>query len=201
MTNKILIVCGATLLGFSSITAQASTIELVPVGSTNIVIGESVVFEIWADFEDVGGTIGGGLDIFYDANTLKFNNDFVFNPDFGADLSISRTGDDCSASLVQGCTSVNEVNGISPNNFNGMANALTLMGNLSFTGIFGGSTELTMHDNDAPAGVWFDNSTFSRVLPDYIGTTVEVSAVPVPPAAFLFGSGLLGLISLVRRKN
>lgn len=34
-----------------------------------------------------------------------------------------------------------------------------------------------------------------------IGTTQAVSAVPVPAAAWLFGSGLIGLISIARRKN
>ena len=45
-----------------------------------------------------------------------------------------------------------------------------------------------IYPNGAPsASVWFDN--------------VTVGAVPLPPALWLFGSGLLGLIGVARRKN
>lgn len=37
-------------------------------------------------------------------------------------------------------------------------------------------------------------------IPDYISATVSVSAVPVPPAVWLFGSGLLGLVGVARRR-
>lgn len=201
MTNKILKTCTAVaLFGIASVSAQAATIELQPVGSTSIKVGESVLFEIWADFSDVGGTIGGGLDIFYGNATLAYNNDFVFNAGFGADLSISRTGDDCSVSLVSGCGSADEVNGISPNSFGGFANSLSLMGTLSFTGLSEGLTLLTMADNELPAGGWYDNSNYDTAFPIYNNASVEVSAIPVPAAAWLFGSGLIGLIGFARRK-
>jgi len=35
----------------------------------------------------------------------------------------------------------------------------------------------------------------------FIGSTIAVNAVPVPPAVWLFGSGLLGLVGMARRKK
>lgn len=40
-----------------------------------------------------------------------------------------------------------------------------------------------------------------RVDPDYASLLVRTSAVPVPAAAWLFGSGLLGLVGVARRKK
>jgi hypothetical protein len=36
---------------------------------------------------------------------------------------------------------------------------------------------------------------------DNVSVTADVSAVPVPAAAWLFGSGLLGLVGVARRKS
>lgn len=74
------------------------------------------------------------------------------------------------------------------------------MGTLSFTGLSEGLTLLTMADNELPAGGWYDNSNYLAAYPIYKNESVEVSAIPVPAAAWLFGSGLIGLIGLARRK-
>jgi hypothetical protein len=43
---------------------------------------------------------------------------------------------------------------------------------------------------------WMVNPTSGTV--SYVG---QVSAVPVPAAVWLFGSGLVGLVSIARRRN
>lgn len=191
----------AAILGLASANAYASTISLLPVGSTTINLGESVSFEIWADFSDVGGAIGGGLDIFYDSTVLGNNGDFIFDPGFGNDSFISREGDDCTVTPgAVGCDiNDGEINAISPNNFNSFAAELSLMGTLSFTGNSAGSTLLTMTDNDIPAGNWFDDSNLIN-FPEYLGSSVTINAVPVPAAVWPFGSGLVGLVGVARRR-
>ena len=37
--------------------------------------------------------------------------------------------------------------------------------------------------------------------PNYVGATVTVGAVPVPAAVWLFGSGLIGLVGIARRRS
>ena len=54
-----------------------------------------------------------------------------------------------------------------------------------------------------PDGNWQDGD-FLDVLPadvTYVGASVTIGAVPVPPAVWLFGSGLLGLVGVARRRS
>ncbi len=53
----------------------------------------------------------------------------------------------------------------------------------------------------AGSGTWQDADGFSYAAVDYIGAQVNVSAVPVPAAVWLFGSGLIGLVGIARRKT
>jgi hypothetical protein len=46
-----------------------------------------------------------------------------------------------------------------------------------------------------------DAGCFSNVFIDNVSITADVSAVPVPAAVWLFGSGLLGLVGVARRKR
>jgi len=60
--------------------------------------------------------------------------------------------------------------------------------------------------NDPNYGVytihWYDGFSSQSPGSDYFGSyLVEVSAVPVPAAVWLFGSGLIGLVGFARRKK
>ena len=46
-----------------------------------------------------------------------------------------------------------------------------------------------------------DAGCFSNLAIDNVTVTADVSAVPVPAAVWLFGSGLLGLVGVARRKT
>lgn len=53
-------------------------------------------------------------------------------------------------------------------------------------------------------GSWYEGTTFDQWSNQSFGSGhygLEVSAVPVPAAAWLFGSGLIGLVSAARRRN
>lgn len=51
-----------------------------------------------------------------------------------------------------------------------------------------------------PAGTWNDGPSPNPNVKGYI-VEYEASAVPIPPAVWLFGSGLLGLIGISKRKK
>ena len=57
------------------------------------------------------------------------------------------------------------------------------------------STLITVGDSVLPGGGW------SPAIDLYEPGTVNISAVPVPAAVWLFGSGLLGLVGISRRKK
>ena len=139
MKNKIINTCiAATLLGLSSVSAQAASIWLEP-DSQIVSLGGVASLTLWADASDVGGFLAGGLDMFYDNSMLTYNGDFAFDPDFPTDPFFSRPGesgdpDDCSVFMAPGCSVPGEINGIAFGNFNGLAiDGPTLVGTLSFT--------------------------------------------------------------------
>ena len=189
------------LFGLMVFEAQAATISLMPTSSTTINQGGVVSFDMFADAADVGGILAGGLDVFYDIGILRYNGDFAFDPGFPIDPALSRVGDDCATVAAPGCSVPGEINGTAFGSFNGLAaSGPTLVGSLSFTGMADGTSLLTMFDNDFPVGSWFSTSG-NPIAMNYTGSSVIVSAVPVPAAAWLFGSGLLGLVGMARRKE
>ena len=206
-TNIINTCIAATLLGLSSVSAQAATIWLTPTTQT-IGLNDVAILEMHADASDVGGFLAGGLDMFYDNSILRYNGDFAFDAAFPTDLSFSRLGDDCATVAALGCnvTGDGEINGIAFGSFTGLAaNGPTLVGTLSFTGIGLGISPVTMTDNDTPAGAWFATDGSGPLVVEYgIGVDfleeAEVKVVPVPAAAWLMLSGLGLLGGLARRK-
>jgi len=86
-------------------------------------------------------------------------------------------------------------------------------GNFVFTGIFGTGGTITQTVLGVAPGVTTNLFTGFVGLSSLVVTsndgafpvmdniTVDVSAVPVPAAVWLFGSGLLGLIGIARRKK
>lgn len=54
--------------------------------------------------------------------------------------------------------------------------------------------------SDAALLEWvFDHGVITSESVKLLAVDVEVSAIPVPPAAWLFGSGLLGMVGVARR--
>lgn len=203
----------AAVVGFTSVNAGASAIWLEPAGTSVIIQGESVTFDLYADASDIVytyidpifgevteiGFLAGGIDVFYDINVLTYVG-FQFNPASGTDPSFTRIADDCSVALVDGCSEPGEINGLGFGAFDGLAGTTTLLGTFTFEGTNEGLSAVTMTNNDTPAGDWFGVDGELAVV-DYTGASVQVNPIPVPAAVWLFGTGLLGLVGVARRRK
>lgn len=72
-----------------------------------------------------------------------------------------------------------------------------IVATIEFEAIGTGSTDLIISEN--PLNPWASGG--SQVNPTLTDGTVVVSAVPLPAALWFFGSGLLGLVGMARRKQ
>jgi hypothetical protein len=200
MTVKFLLT-GAftTLIGLVSLNIQAASIWLEPI-TQSPTIGGVATLKLWADGEGIA-FLAGGLDVFYDETIISYNNDFAFDAAFPTDPDFSRPGtsgdpDNCTTDpSALGCSGRGEINGIAFGNFNGIADTVTLVGTLSFTGLSVGVSPITMATNDLPAGEWFD---VSGNLMDVVYRGAQFG-VPVPAAVWFMISGLAALFGFARK--
>jgi hypothetical protein len=189
------------LLGLMAFQADAATVSLSPTSSTTIRIGDVVSFDLLLDATDLTELLGGGLDVFYDASILTYNGDFAFDAGIPNE-GFNSVGENCAVTLTANCSGPGEINAITFGSFGGLTvGSSYLVGTLSFTGAAEGISVLSMMDNDAPAGPFTD--LFGVPIDPammYASSTVT-SRVPVPAAVWLFGSGLLGLTGVARRRK
>ena len=166
----------SVVLGLWATTSQAATVSLSPLNQ-NVVIGDSISLQLNMDFSD-GPTIGGGIDIFYDSSRLSFAS-FTFSPSLGDDVGLQRQPD----------VLTNTLNGLAFGNFNGLSGP-SMVGTLTFNTIGMGTALFTMADNVLPAGGFFSSATFAPQTVTYQGTSVNITAVPIPAALWLMLSGM-----------
>ena len=185
--RKILVAIGLTLVASA---AHAASISLNPVSATGPQ-GSQVTFSLIANFGTTA-TIGGATDLTWNPSVLMFQS-FAFDSGFGApprDAGFD-VNDLQSSSLYS----------VGFGNFGGITlSSNTTIGHITFDliGSPGSSTNIALTDSAYWAG--FYDISGSPISMTYSGATASVAAVPVPAAAWLFGSGLLGLIGMVRRK-
>lgn len=168
--------------------ANAATVSLTP-SVTNVAVGD--IFSLTVQGSDfVDGVSSGGVEISWDANLVSLVSTL---PDIQNSL-LSNGFLDLGSSVAA-------------------ADAVAVGG--SFAGITGPSFDFVTLQFEAlpPAqqgpinlansifGDWQDIN--GQSLPGVIfeGATINTSAVPVPAAVWLFGSGLLGLVGVARRRS
>jgi len=119
------------------------------------------------------------------------------------------SGDGFGGSLLGSVSKIfGSTPGTNPISFDvsGLGISLTA-GNVYTFGIssFTGSQQILSSDaNPYADGIQYNNPTFYGSTPTWdlmFQTHVDTAVVPIPAAAWLFGSGLLGLVGIARRKN
>ncbi len=187
----------ALVLSATATTANANVIDFAdPAISAGV--GQTVTLSISMDF--VQTTVGGSIDIFYDAGLLSFVS-FEFDDDFLGliDPAFSVMPDNClsDGAAIAGCSvGDEELNGLSFGNFDGITGELTV-GTLTFETLDVGIAVVTMANNDAPYE-GFIGLDASELLVLYGPGTVHI--VPVPAAIWLMLSAV-GIAGAMRRRR
>ena len=201
----------AGMLGIVSLwTAGLANASTVSINPTDITVTEPtpVFANIAADFSDVvGGTAQGGVSVFWDPTVLTLNEaasgvsadivsvltaQFIRDPlDVGFGFEVvdaaagSLTFSFSLCTLTYGCDALSVFN-MYDLVFDTVAGSTNVDAGLSLIGdVFWNDTGTVMLDPQ----------------PILSGATVTVNPVPVPAAVWLFGSGLLGLVGVARRRS
>ena len=167
-------------------TAGASSIFMTPAFST-AAPSESVVFEVWMDFEQV--TIGGGFDIEFDPEVLSFESwtgADLGDPDFQRDPDV-----------FDGL-----LGGIAFGDFGGIT-GLNLIGTLKFSVLpdvpAGVTTAIELSQRFCFQCEFVDLNTFQIIDVDFIGA--ELKIVPLPAGVVLFAGALAALGAAGQRRR
>lgn len=189
--RNIIVRASALFLVVLSSAASANTITMSAPASVNV--GDSFDVTIFGDFPD-GLVAGGGL----------FNFDPALVSVSGIVLDLAGADPAFSCPGTGNCSSGAGFESIHWGSFSqviAVGAGVVQMATVSLTALAGGSASFGMVDDPA-AGGWFDVAFFGDATPVFNGTSVTINStvVPVPAAVWLFGSGLLGLVGVARRR-
>lgn len=187
MIKHLSTVTAAVLLAMNLSNAKAATVSLSP-SLSSVPPGDSFTLDVMIDFTG-DATLGGGMDIFYDSSALSFQSFTFGTANVTLDPSFSRSPD----------VLTNKLEGLAFGNFGGLTSSR--VGTLTFQALAPGKTALSMAATSDPrkGGAFYSGISFEPQTVTFDGAAVQVS-LPVPAAAWLFGSALVGLAGLARRR-
>ena len=168
--------------------ANAATVSINP---ASITVGDGASFSLTVSGADFPETIGGGFSLSWDANILALTSADV-------DLlgQLTTAGWDTS-SVSSAAGQLDVLNASFATTFTGAFDILTL----DFLALQQGVTTADLALNPIQGSDWVAGDFFTAIPVTYEGATVTVGAVPVPAAVWLFGSGLIGLVGIARRRS
>ncbi|MAT66547.1 MAG: hypothetical protein CMN57_13015 [Gammaproteobacteria bacterium] len=179
------IVMGTTLITASA--AQAVTISL-DQASTTSVAGSNFSLDVLADFSSTE-IIQGSVEFNFDSNLLSYTG-FSWNSDFLSLLALAELEIESSDTV-----SIGFGVGITDDPLTGPGHTI---GTISFDALATGSTSVNMAVSSFHGG--YLDPDLNIVTASFNNASVDISAVPVPAAVWLFGSGLIGLAGIARRR-
>ena len=189
---------------FMSAVCSAQAVSLSIATSTpSVMVGDTIDLQILMDFSD-DPTIGGGFDIIFDPSLVSYVlNSYITDPSLGSDPDLTR--DDNPAvlnSALRVDIESDRLAGAAFGDFVGLTGPATV-GSLSFIADTVGVAVFNLGASTSSAVGGFFGTDFNEQFPDFGSVTVDIGTpeVPLPAAVWLFGSGLLGLIGMARRRT
>lgn len=197
--NKIICsIIGSALLLLVSGTSQAITVSFDPTAQT-VATGSSVSVKLGISGLGYGAAPSLGtfdLNIGYNPLLLSFTGVSFGDPVLGDQLDLFSLGSLTSwDNTTPGTVNVFELSFDSATDLNTLQAANFTLATLTFSALSGGISPLSISINA------LGDANGDPLTVTMANGSVTVTAVPVPAAVWLFGSGLLGLIGIVRRNK
>ncbi len=181
---KTLLISFISICSISSL--HAATISF---SSNSLTVNPGDSFSLTIKGSGFPTIVGGGLNINFDASVLQINqvtiNQSVFEFYLGNGVEEGSLNN-ATGNLLD--TAFNTATGAT-GNFNIMA--------IDFTAIGSGSSQLFLSESS----IWVFSNEFGQRISNSISyemAQIDVTAVPLPAAIWLFGSGLLLLLNMRR---
>ena len=199
----VLILTGMLMSAIPSL-SNASSVSLVATSDTSgLINGDIVSFDVFVDFSDVGGTTGGGFDVFWDPVALQLNSAADMTG-FQAFADPSRGLFDPFYKLPDTTTTPGLAEGWSVGTFG--ADPLgdqgpQLIGSLLFLVLsLTDQTEVGTSATNVVGGDWVGANDFLPVDGvEYNSVTLNI--IPIPATVWLFGTALLVLVAFSKRRK
>jgi len=182
--------------------ASAASVQLTP-SNQSVTLGDAAVTVSLRGAGFTETTVGGGVQLNYDASILTLTSGLGNNSAVAGSIAASANSNGFEITSASSC-GVGCVD-MSFSSFSNSFSAGFAIADLVFTAIaVTPGTPLTLAAGIIDP-VWYDASFAALASqPDYTNgasvTVVDNAVVPVPAAVWLFGSGLLGLVGVARRR-
>ncbi len=193
------LILGALLLVASMGSSAAQALPFVNIriisNHADAFVGDDLLLSIFGDYSGPATLLSGGLTLVFDPAVVSIASVTV---PLGSISDIAKS----DGTIDNFAGNVSEVGFASFGGVSGQFLIATV--DLRVLGV--GTTHFLLSDADSAVFPWvnsdFDAGLFGgTVVPQFSGTSINVSAVPLPLPVAMMGSALLGLMGIERRRH